>query len=422
MTNDELIASHTIRVNSGSGVLVSALSQDYSYVLTAGHVLGADIELKDRLGQPLRVIDFHPHPDADCAIIQVEYVREVSQATWPAASLQDRANLTLIGFPKSNIGTETPIKIYKGHLASLIDNLIVCNLDGIPGQSSIIGMSGGGIYHLHNNLPYLVGIEYRMDDEDEEARYGRVRCYPLSRFDEIIEANGLAQMVPSFLECFSRLREHIFGYNVIEPQSVKNLQDALWGMADELVRRGLPAPYTLMQKYKGDLLVSSGRPNEIQDRELWEAYFEYLIICALIDDVDIVDDAYIESLERKRRILYTSDDTNWIRRLDEILKAAKRMLDENGTLIVSSPEGDPEKFPPKSKVGRIIKNIASIPTTGSFLKIDNAENSIYESFILTHLKALRKSCVVLNEDEFAATEPGTDQLLLFRDFYNEVIK
>ena len=37
MTPDELIISHAVKINGGSGVLVGAISQDYSYVLTAKH-------------------------------------------------------------------------------------------------------------------------------------------------------------------------------------------------------------------------------------------------------------------------------------------------------------------------------------------------------------------------------------------------
>lgn len=39
MTVSERITKHSVKVNGGSGVLVNTMSLDYSYVLTADHVL-----------------------------------------------------------------------------------------------------------------------------------------------------------------------------------------------------------------------------------------------------------------------------------------------------------------------------------------------------------------------------------------------
>ena len=39
MTTSEIMQSYCVRVNSGSGVLVNAMTQDYSYVLTAAHAI-----------------------------------------------------------------------------------------------------------------------------------------------------------------------------------------------------------------------------------------------------------------------------------------------------------------------------------------------------------------------------------------------
>jgi hypothetical protein len=63
-----------------------------------------------------------------------------------------------------------------------------------------------------------------------------------------------------------------------------------------------------------------------------------------------------------------------------------------------------------------------VSNTGPFIKIDNPDSAIYKSFVLTHLNGLRKTCVVLKEDEFAATPEGYEQLKLFRDSFNEIIK
>ena len=425
MTVSQIMDARCVMVNDGSGVLVNAMSQEYSYVLTAAHVLRNENEIKNRRGQALRIIEINRHPDSmnfDCAVIQVEYIPNIEQFTQPTRSLEHRANLVFTGFPMTERQSATPLKHYDGHMTSVVDELIMFTIDGIPGRDSIVGMSGGGVYHVRSNRPYLIGVECRMDGEQRNQQFGRVQCQGLARFEEIIQARGLAHMVPSFLECFSCLKDQIFNFNVIEPTNVARLQNALLDVADSLVERGMPAPYELMNKYKNALLISSDKPEEVRDKALWIAYFEFLIICVLIDGVDAASSTYIQGLERKRKIIYSSDSGNWIGRLQEILSIARKTLDEKGTIIVVSPEGGAEMFPPEVYVDRIIKNISTVPKSGPFIKIDSPESAIYKSFVITHLNGLRKACVVLKENDFSAISGVSELLTLFRDSFNEIIK
>lgn len=432
MTTSELIETYCVMVNGGSGVLVSAMSQEYSYVLTAGHVLEGilvdDVVVTNHKSELLKVLDIFVHPDKayrqkyDCCVIQVEYVPAIKQQSFPSNALLTKANLTLVGFPVTERSSMTPIKHYDGHMTSVSDELIVFTVNGIPGVATILGMSGGGVYHIEDNRPYLVGVEFAMDGTYVEQQYGRVQCLGLNIFKEIINTNKKAPMIPAYLECFSRLRNLLFGFNVIEQKHVMDLRAGLLNFADEIVAKGMPAPYQLMEKYKSDLLIDSLRPSEKMDKELWVAYFEFLIICALLDNVGVVNSTYIQGLERKRRILYTSDGSNWIGKLDLILKAARKFLDKDGTIIVASPDSGAELLPDNFQLEKVINNIALAPNSGPFAPIDRTESLIYKSFVLTHLEGLRKNCVVLKEVEFSKIEAGVAQLQAFKDSFNEFIK
>ncbi|MBU9824911.1 ABC-three component system protein [Rahnella perminowiae] len=431
MTFSELMASYCVIVNGGSGVLVNAMSQDYSYVLTAHHVLKknkAENVVTDHNSKQLKVLDILEHKDQDhlskydCAVIQVEYVPTIAQQSFPACSLPDMATLKLAGFPGTERQSSSPMKIYDGHMTDVRGDLIVFNINGTPGKNAIDGMSGGGLYYVANDRPYLVGVEFGMDSVNQEQQYGRVQCQGLVRFAEIIENNKTAPMVPAYLECFSRLKENIFSFNVINKSTVINLREALHNFADSLVAQGMPPPYELMSKYKGDLLIGSCHANDIKDKGLWVAYFEFLIISALLDNVSITDDTYIQNLERRRRMLYTSDGSNWVGKLELILKAARKFLDEDGIVIVASPELGAELLPDGFEVDRVIRNIALAPGAGPLDPIDRVERAIYKSFVLTHLEGLRKQCVVLNERLFAETEAGLAQLHTFRKNFNAFIK
>ena len=111
------------------------------------------------------------------------------------------------------------------------------------------------MYYIVNEYPFLVGVEFGMDSIRQDLQYGRIQCQSLISFEKIINLNSAAPMVPAYLECFSRLKEYIFNFNVIDKNRVLNLKSALNIFADELIDQGMPPPFELMSKYKTDLLV-----------------------------------------------------------------------------------------------------------------------------------------------------------------------
>ncbi|WP_283392093.1 ABC-three component system protein [Photobacterium phosphoreum] len=429
MTTSEIMQSYCVQVNGGSGVLVNAMTQEYSYVLTADHViLEKNNVVYDYLGKKLHVLDVLTYPKEnnakpvpyDCAIIKVAYQERVAQRCFPVSSLPLRSYLTLVGYPKTERESSDPIKHYDGHMTSVVNELVIFTVDGVPGRTSIEGMSGGGVYNTQGEHPLLIGVECKMDGTGQDQQYGRVQCYSLVIFKQIIKAYESAPIIPAYLECFSRMRDMIFAFNVIDQNNVLNLKVALDQFADSLIVSGMPPPYQVMRQYESQLLVDPMKLDELETCQLWVAYLEFLVISTLIDNTGSADGAYIKGLERKRRLLYTSDGTNWICRLEELLKTARRLLDKDGTLIVASPDAGAKLLPPDFRLKSVISNIASVPNQGPFA-IDEAENDIYMSFKLTHLEGIRNSCVIDNEDEYRSLLSHRDQLLLFRDKLSEII-
>ena len=430
MTFSEIMQSYCVKVNGGSGVLVNAMTKEYSYVLTAAHVIRdiTDNEVTDYQGAPLKVLDVLPYPKEsdskpplhDCAILKVAYQERVAQKLYSASYLPNRADLTFVGFPETEKGSSDPIKHYDGHMTSVVNELIIFTVDGVPGKGTIEGMSGGGLYHIENEIPVLVGVEFQMDGTGQDQQYGRLQCYSLVRFDEIITAHFSAKMLPAYLECFSNMLDKIFYFNVYEPTNVAALKSELKIAADYLIKKGLPPPHKVMEKYHSDLLVDSTKLYELKTHQLWVAYLEFLVISLLIDQSKEVNDAYLKDLERKRRLVYTSDGTNWISRLEELLKIARKLLDKNGTLIVASPEPAACLLPPHFRLENVINNIAVVPNQGPFPKIDSIEDEIYKSFKLTHLGALHNRCVKEIEDEYSNLQAGRSSDLL-RGKLNEFI-
>lgn len=428
--------SYCVKVNSGSGVLVNAMTQEYSYVLTAAHVIPEkqdDLVVHDYQGNPLTVLavlpQHLPSPEQmksnpqryDFAILKVDYQEHIVQKCLPAADLNNRASLTLVGFPETERGSSDPIKEYIGYKISVANELVIVSLDGIPGTTTIKGMSGGGVYHVLDETPLLIGVEFQMDGTGQEQQYGRVQCHSLVRFEEIITAHSSAPMIPAYLECFSNMRDDIFYFNVSNQNTVFDLQLELKKAADHLIANGLLPPYKVMEQYNSDLLVDPKNLGELKNYKLWVAYLEFLVISILIDRSENVDDDYMKVLERKRRLIYTSDGTNWIGRLEDLLKTARRILDKDGTLIVASPESAACVLPKTFKLEKVISDISVVPDQGPFPSIDSFENAILTSFKLIHLEGLRRECVVEIDDEYASVQPGKPKSDLLREKLSEFI-
>jgi len=436
MTVSEIMQSYCVKVNGGSGVLVNAMTREYSYVLTAAHVIiekQDDIVVHDYQGNQLGVLAVLPpllpsqervklEPQFyDFAILKVDYQERVAQKCLPASDLIGRASLTLVGFPETERGSPNPIKEYTGHKIGVVNELVMVSLDGIPGTATIKGMSGGGVYHVLDETPLLIGVEFQMDGTSPEQQYGRAQCHSLVRFEEIITAHSSAPMIPAYLECFSNMRDKIFSFNVYDPNNVSALKLDLERAADYLVENNLLPPYKVMEQYHEELLVDPQNIGELKTYELWVAYLEFLVISVLIDESGGADDAYLKGLERKRRLIYTSNDTNWITRLEDLLKTARRLLDKDGTLIVASPESAARVLPPEFRLETVISNISVVPNEGPFPVIDSAENELFTSFKLTHLEGLRNKCVVEIKDEYSNLQAGKSQLNLLREKLSEII-
>lgn len=424
MTNDELIISYSVKVNNGSGVLVSALSIDFTYVLTAYHVIdNPEVPITViRNGQELKVIGtpYH-HPEYDCSIITVEFqdaiLQHISRGEQTAGS-----RVSFVGYPQSNVGSDRPYKIYIGTSNDKADHHIVCNLDNSPNQPAIEGMSGGGVYCIQEGHPHLWGVETRMDDEDEEARYGRIRCCSIECFDQIIEANRLAQMAPFYMQSFASVSKDIFSFNAANPENVRLLRRKLDEKAIWLIDNNMPAPYDLMMRYKRELLLDNKAPDStILERDLWVAYLEFSVICTILDGVDVIDTNYLSSLDRRFRFMYSCSNDNWLWKLSDLIKAAKENLDPNGTILVNSPQENATDMPAPEDMQEVLDDIASSPEYREMSRIDSAIGNILKTYSFAHLKGLRNKLVLDKHREYGRALSG-QQLIIFKEHYDRTIK
>lgn len=229
----------TVKVASGSGCLFQPLNSDYSYVLTAKHVI-EDVENIEivrqyiredgtRVDEQLEILEvpyLHTSPDKDAAIIKVRKIDGIESLLRSDLNSLERENWYLCGHPnsrenngfsyrKNRLNIENPVELY-------IEGEIERNVN----HSEIVGQSGGGIIKHENSCFLLVGIQKKMAVEDEEETLSRIHFAPLSFFDEIIEENNtnLSPLFPPYIGAFNILLQEIFHFPnlLVKQELVRN--------------------------------------------------------------------------------------------------------------------------------------------------------------------------------------------------------
>lgn len=422
---------HTVKVNNGSGVIVSSLDPKVSYILTARHVLDnkkARIVRHDGKSiKEKKTYTFQKRgatKDIDCAIIEIDANDELAYAPISATPISAGDRCWMIGYPESkaqeSLGERC--KIQDGEIAFGGNPTFVMNAANGPGKVFINGFSGSGVFIESQGECKLVGIETRVDDPAIEytEHLGRLRCYTLSHYQELLKKNDRPSLAPYFMSCFSRICESIFDLQYAQPESEREIRNYLINSAKEIIEKGLPKPFELMEKYNSSILVSSTDPCHILDAKLWTSLLEFYLICGLIDFTPTIDSSYIENSMTTRAFLYSGLDGNWIRNLKEILTFAHNNLSAHGIVVVSSPQAGPRLTPNIDLLSSVILDIASPSAFSKNLEIDNGTVVRLKSLKVNHLTAIHSECLLEYESVYSGKEP-IEFMKLFRLHYGKFI-
>lgn len=423
MNRYELMNVHAVKVNSGSGVLISALSREYSYVLTAAHVvknLKTQVILNHR-GDIICDIETYVHPDKsiDCAIIKIPYDENINLSLC-LGELPHQAELMMVGYPGARAREkdfDKKVKQQDARLTSWVDNEIVMSATGGPDKEMIDGFSGAGVYYLDNGYPRLIGVEFRMDGAIEQEYFGRIKCNAIHWYEEMVESFSLAPIMPSFLECFSRLKERAFDYNVPGAAVIEHIKEELGGIIDEILEDESTKPSLVLKKYEMELLFSGEKKSSLLDIRLWISYLEFMAISVLLDNPAKADSSYFSTLDTKRRMVFSNSEKNWIGELRGLLELAGTVLSDGGSLIIDNCEAAPSATPASFQIQEVLTHIARPRSADSRIKINKVSKEKYTTLKLAHIRALHRRCVVENIDEFYKKD-STEYVEMLRGFYN----
>lgn len=367
-----LIKSCSVKVNNGSGVIVSSMSKDFDYILSVKHNISLsagssdnDIIVVDYTDNHIRVLDkvIIDEPENDILILKIEKQKVEYFISSKFVPSQATNLLTFSGYPgfkrSNNNKSEEEHLLYNCEINDEADGYFKLYIPESPSIELIRGMSGGGIFQGKNGFIELIGIESDFAGVPE-LEYGKVNAFKIKKYEHMLSIFNLPPFAPFFMSCFSELISNSFNIKFHKSSNFTQARSALHELAKALVHVGLPKPYQLLEKYKNELLVEGENHASLYCEDLWCALLEFLLILSILNDRGSLDISYLDSIKRKYRLVYTSFDDDWLQDFKNILKTAKKLLNKNGTLLVVSKDLNSEACPPDEILAQIVDDIGDV--------------------------------------------------------------
>lgn len=333
----------TVKVAGGSGCLFQPINSEYSYVLTAKHVVKdiVNIEIIRQFinenghtenetleidGQPF----LHSDLQKDAAIIKVKKVNNIDVLLRADLNVIEKENWYICGHPEARTAGNFSFRKNKLTIENPVELYIEAEIEKAVTHSEIVGQSGGGIIKSENSYFLLAGIQKKMAVEDEVESLSRIHFAPLSFFDEIIaENNGvLSPLFPPYIAAFGNLLQDIFPFpNLILKQNL--IRNTLTAISEDICKA--ITPEQIIAKYGNKFLIEGTSSHILYHKSLWKSLLEFFTILTLYEEsIDFND---LVSLHKKRK-MFIADTDKWTKKLEEIYKSDLSEIEKGGAIVI----------------------------------------------------------------------------------------
>lgn len=319
---DDIKQNLTVRVNEGTGVLVSPLDKDVLYVFTCKHVV-LD-EKKDLL--PIEKISVNydewnskqehrftvrsvvvsDQEDNDVAVLIVK--RDIDIPHLYISS--ERIGCFHIGFPKNRKDAEDKIGnilvLHIAHFDSISEmDIVEYQYDIQNTDKEIKGMSGGGIFNKNGKL---VGIHTQSSMHDKNEMLGKSGMLPVALYLRLIGEKGLPSVLKYDLQQFGEMVNWVFDFS-----SERFVDERTAQFASDLdPYKAIVENWSPIRMF--NILIKNGKIGEgtkleSLDQKYWQAFTLFIIgVIALLDLNESDGEKAIISLYEKFHYCYSDEE------------------------------------------------------------------------------------------------------------------
>ncbi len=383
----------TVMVENGSGCLFQPMSDDYTYVLTAKHVIedcnSINIvrkTIKDGqiICETLEVIDqpfINPVADKDAAIIKIKRVNNLDYLLRVDDVFENKDEYYLCGYPNTRADDNDGYRHNKttaqhqkesGHIEVELEKFVT--------YDDVVGQSGGGILKFDSGYYLIAGIQKQMSVDDKLEKLSRIDFMPLSFFDEIIENNldSLARLYPSFIDSFLNLHDKIFILHDL-PAKKDLIRNFLHGLAKDLCKEFTPKK--ILDAYNDSFVI--GDKSLVHCEYLWISFLE-LLVFKQIHTQDQLTLAELKNIHKKCKLFF-GKSKRWTDLAEKIFKADLSEIEKGGHLIVAAL-GDP-KPTMVTLSSQIVCDICNVPIKE--MTIHSTIQNPFEDYTIKHIYVIQ---------------------------------
>ena len=396
---DKIVVKVKYKGTDGSGVLISDINKDVSYLISAWHCFGdestidyAGIEvLRQEIGLIKNIsLDFRDTiiiESDDIVIFILDFLEDIPE--YQILCPKTNENVTFVGFPNglNDQNCMFPRYIVRGMINECPESsTIQVNSERAfdtyinDANSNMSGYSGCGIFVEQRENTYLCGIVTELGSP--EGLFSFVNGISILEIDDVLFQStnrhlpdtrwcSFEKFVKRTLDIFDAPLANICAIQI--PEIISNV-----------------TPKSILE-HCGNKIVWPYSDESIHRQEIWEEWLLYLIIRSIENCENIInEDFYIvknKDRDRKVKVLYATEHTKLPEFLKNYLEYAYHDISTGQIMVVKTDRTPAIKKLSSKKIEDVVSDISSTISLENRMRIDTVEENIRQISII-HIDAL----------------------------------
>lgn len=385
---DRIAVQLKYKEERGSGVLLKVETEEYSYLLSAGHCIFKDSKEEDIEYEKVKVfrqingnietyniklLSYIYCEKSDLVIFKTEYIEDIP--FFMIANVERNNPIHIIGFPNALSSEQSKFKRYdltgklnmypdKYHLQIDCDRNL-STIESVP-YDNVAGYSGSGIYSIENDEVFLCGIIIELGSSNGAFDY-----IIGSKFCEIqvkLQKKGWI-LLNSIETCsFDPYRNKIGKY-------VDNVLFSICNAEMGGIRKNVNP--NMIINHCGRKLIWPYSESKLEKKKIWESWLLYLMFRSLENKSNLENENFYwisrQEKGRKVKLIYSSKDNKLPDFLMDYCEKSFLDINKNDFIIVTTNEIPTQKYLKTEKIKKIVTNVGSAICANNEILIDVAE-------------------------------------------------